>query len=101
MLPCDLTKTREICFTCLPPGQVVQATQVLSGIDHLEVQPSTHKNCILVTYNVAQVTLQDLENALREPEKYPNLMVRVGGFSARFVTLPRELQEDIAARMLY
>ena len=64
MLPCDLTKTREICFTCLPPGQGVQATQVLSGIDHLEVQPSTHKNCILVTYNVAHVTLQDLENAL-------------------------------------
>jgi hypothetical protein len=64
MLPCDLTKTREICFSCLPPGQSAQAMQVLSGIDRLDVQPSAHKNCILVTYNVGHVTLQDLENAL-------------------------------------
>jgi pyruvate-formate lyase len=43
----------------------------------------------------------DLENAFREPEKYPNLMVRVGGYSARFVSLSKELQEDICARMQY
>ena len=43
----------------------------------------------------------DLENAFREPEKYPNLMVRVGGYSARFVSLSKELQEDILARMQY
>ncbi len=42
----------------------------------------------------------ELEAALREPEKYQNLVVRVGGFSARFVTLYRELQEDIIARTL-
>jgi hypothetical protein len=64
MLPCDLTKTREICFACLPPGQSTQAMQVLSGIDHLDVQCSARKNCILVSYNVAHITLEDLENAL-------------------------------------
>jgi hypothetical protein len=64
MLPVDLTKTREICFSCLPPGQAAQAQQLLGGIDHLQVQASPRKNCILVTYNIAQVTLEDLENAL-------------------------------------
>lgn len=43
----------------------------------------------------------DLENALREPEKYRNLIVRVGGFSARFVELEPDVQADILARTLY
>jgi pyruvate-formate lyase len=43
----------------------------------------------------------DLENALVEPEKYRNLFVRVGGFSARFVELSTEVQKDILSRTLY
>jgi pyruvate-formate lyase len=43
----------------------------------------------------------DLEDALQHPEKHQNLMVRVGGFSARFIALPHELQEDILQRILY
>jgi pyruvate-formate lyase len=42
----------------------------------------------------------DLENAMQEPEKYRNLIVRVGGFSARFVELNREVQLDILNRTL-
>jgi formate C-acetyltransferase len=43
-------------------------------------------------------SVKELEAALEHPEKYPNLIVRVGGFSARFVTLARDLQEEIVAR---
>jgi pyruvate-formate lyase len=43
----------------------------------------------------------DLEQALAHPEKYPNLFVRVGGFSARFVELSPDVQEDIVSRTLY
>lgn len=43
----------------------------------------------------------DLENAMREPSKYRNLLVRVGGFSARFVELGEEEQREIIARTLY
>ena len=43
----------------------------------------------------------DMEAALREPEKYRNLIVRVGGFSARFVELTPEIQRDLIARTLY
>lgn len=42
-----------------------------------------------------------LEEAMREPEKHQNLMVRVGGFSARFVTLSPDVQREIASRTLY
>lgn len=43
----------------------------------------------------------DLENAMREPEKYGNLIVRVGGFGARFVELDRAIQLDIMKRRTY
>jgi pyruvate-formate lyase len=49
---------------------------------------------------ITVVSRGDLENAMREPENYRNLIVRVGGFSARFVELNREVQIDIINRTL-
>jgi len=43
-------------------------------------------------------SVAELEQALAHPDRYPNLIVRVGGFSARFVTLGKELQEEIIGR---
>jgi len=39
-----------------------------------------------------------LRAAQREPEKYPNLVVRISGWSARFATLDRNWQEMIIQR---
>ena len=39
-----------------------------------------------------------LRNAKINPEKYPDLMVRVAGYSALFTTLDPKLQDDIIAR---
>lgn len=36
--------------------------------------------------------------AQREPEKYKNLVVRVSGYSAYFVSLDKELQNEIILR---
>jgi pyruvate-formate lyase len=38
---------------------------------------------------------------MQEPEKYRSLIVRVGGFSARFVELARDVQLDLIQRTLY
>ncbi len=43
----------------------------------------------------------DLEKAMLHPEQYKNLIVRVGGFSARFVDLSKETQEELLSRTLY
>ena len=40
----------------------------------------------------------ELRHAMDHPEQHPNLLVRVGGYSARFVTLGPDLQEDILNR---
>lgn len=50
---------------------------------------------------ITVVSRGDLEAAMREPEKWGHLMVRVGGFSARFIDLPREAQLDMLHRTLY
>ena len=47
------------------------------------------------------VSKGDLENAMHHPEQYRNLIVRVGGFSARFVELASEVQLDLIKRTLY
>ena len=43
-------------------------------------------------------SVEELRDAFENPEKYPNLIVRVGGFSARFVTLGRDVQREIIER---
>ncbi len=50
---------------------------------------------------ITVVNRGDLERALQEPEKYRHIFVRVGGFTARFVELSREVQKDILSRTLY
>ncbi len=44
---------------------------------------------------------EDLEMAMKNPADYPSLLVRVGGFSARFVELEKEVQMEILQRTLY
>ena len=40
----------------------------------------------------------ELEAALERPEEYHHLIVRVGGFSARFVSLSAAVQREIIDR---
>ncbi len=41
---------------------------------------------------------ETLEDAQKNPERYQNLLVRVAGYSAFFVDLPRNVQDEIMAR---
>jgi pyruvate-formate lyase len=43
----------------------------------------------------------DLKNALERPEEYKDLIIRVGGFSARFVDLNKDVQQEIFDRVTY
>jgi formate C-acetyltransferase len=44
------------------------------------------------------VSAETLKKAQEKPQDYQNLMVRVSGFSSRFVTLDRAMQDHIIAR---
>ncbi len=47
-------------------------------------------------FNVIDV--ETLRDAQAHPEKYPELIIRVAGYSARFVTLSRDVQDEIIKR---
>ena len=42
-----------------------------------------------------------LEDAQKHPEKYPDLIVRVAGYSAVFVNLTKDIQDELLSRTLY
>ena len=50
---------------------------------------------------ITVVAPEDLQAALKEPGKWGHLMVRVGGFTIRFVDLPPEAQQEVLARTLH
>ncbi len=49
-----------------------------------------------IQFNV--VSADTLRDAQKHPEKYPNLLVRVAGYSALFTTLEPAIQDDIISR---
>lgn len=51
--------------------------------------------------NINVVNAEELEDALIHPEKYGNLMIRVGGYSAKFIDLDKDIQKDIIRRTIY
>ena len=44
------------------------------------------------------IDTQVLRDAQKHPDRYPNLCVRISGWSARFTTLPRDFQEIVIQR---
>ncbi|MFP4580228.1 MAG: pyruvate formate lyase family protein [Candidatus Sumerlaeia bacterium] len=51
--------------------------------------------------SVSVVDQEELQDAMEHPEKYPHLLVRLGGWTAKFVELEREQQEEIIRRSVY
>lgn len=49
---------------------------------------------------ITVVNRDELENAMKEPEKHGNLIVRIGGYCARFVSLSLDYQQEIIDRTL-
>lgn len=50
---------------------------------------------------ISVLSRNDLEDAMEHPERHQNLIVRVGGYSARFVDLSRDIQLEILHRTLH
>lgn len=50
---------------------------------------------------ITMVGKEELQQAMDTPEQYHDLIVRVGGFSARFVDLPKDVQKEIFERNTY
>ena len=86
-LACTLNINPEIAK--IEDGKVLESilrTYVKLGGSHLQFN---------------SISLKMLENAQKFPDKHKDLMVRVSGYSARFVDLPKAVQDDIMDRYCY
>ena len=62
----ELQKQRDIVFSPDPPGQIVRAYQLLSGLPNCRIEYGDIPNSLHVTYNLEHYTLEGLEHALTE-----------------------------------
>lgn len=69
-----------------------------AGLDRMVALIKGFKACGGLILTITGANREQLLAAQKEPEKYRNLRVRLGGLSAYFVTLSKEMQNSIIKR---
>jgi formate C-acetyltransferase len=70
-------------------------------LDICEAYLRTFADSALMSLQLNCVTKKQLLDAQIHPEKYPDLIVRVTGFSAKFTSLSPEWQQEVLTRNFY
>jgi formate C-acetyltransferase len=91
--------------TAMPNELFSGGASSMWDLDPAWASPEIVENLLMTFMNaggqIFQGNITDVEELIRArdyPEQYGQLIVRVGGYSARFAGLSRELQEEVIAR---
>ncbi len=86
--------TTSVLPSGLGRSRAEQITNLVGILDAYTVSNGFHVNVNVLNREV-------LEDAMENPEKYPQLTVRVSGYAVNFVRLTREQQLDVLSRTFH
>jgi len=95
---CAVDFSRLPCGTALDLKILPQSLEGEAGLQALAGLMRTFVQLGGMFMQIDVVDSDLLRDAQKHPEKYPNLSVRISGWSARFATLSREWQDMIINR---
>lgn len=75
--------------------------QTDEGLEHLTSIVEAYLELGGRELQINPISSEILRDAQAHPEKYPDLSVKVTGYSARFIEITKELQDDIIARIVF
>jgi len=93
-LPHNLLPTSTVVNVTIDPGLLSSAT----GVDKVAAAITAH---FMSGGQQLQLTIADrliLQEAQKDPARYSSLMVRVAGYSARFISLDKDVRDEIIQR---
>lgn len=89
-----ISLTATVIPTSLGHTPEEQAANLVGVLDAYVVSSGFHMN-------VNVLNRETLEDAMENPEKYPQLTIRVSGYAVNFVKLTREQQLDVLSRTFH